>query len=157
MNDFTPGARPVTTMRDINEGLTLADWSGDRLYRYLATVRDPIERHVHDGDTFDVALDLGLNTWLEPFTVRPYGYDSPELNTPAGREARDHLIDLFNSVKQQNDGKLLLAIETIQDRHGSERMTFDRYLCHVGIVTQGYILDLAGYMIEAKQGVERTR
>lgn len=134
-----------------------AEWGGNRLYRYVARVKEPFDRHVHDGDTFEVVLDLGLKTVIDGFVVRPYGYDSPELDTPEGVAARDFLIGQFVSQRMRT-GAAMLAVETLVDRNGEERMTFSRYLCHVALVRpEGRLVDLASLMIESGHGVERTR
>jgi endonuclease YncB( thermonuclease family) len=44
--------------------------------------------HVVDGDTVKLRLDLGWNIYLET-NCRIDGIDTPELNTAAGKKARD--------------------------------------------------------------------
>lgn len=56
-------------------------------YIYRATVA-----HVVDGDTIDVRIDLGFNVDTRE-RLRLLGIDAPELSTPAGKMARDRLIE----------------------------------------------------------------
>ena len=47
-----------------------------------------IVEKVVDGDTLDVRIDLGFDVWrVERLRLR--GIDAPEMNTPAGRAARE--------------------------------------------------------------------
>lgn len=68
----------------------------DDLYTYRAQVLT-----VHDGDTIDALLDLGMDTSRRIKRVRLNGIDCPELATvtPDGRhlgvEARDYLLSLL--------------------------------------------------------------
>lgn len=68
----------------------------DELYTYRAEVLT-----VHDGDTVDALLDLGVDTKRHIKRVRLNGLDCPELHTvtPDGRqlgvEAREYLVALL--------------------------------------------------------------
>lgn len=48
---------------------------------------------IHDGDTLTVRADLGFMVW-EDVHVRLAGCNAAELNTDAGKAARDHLAAL---------------------------------------------------------------
>ncbi len=53
-----------------------------------------VVRHVVDGDTLDVMLDVGLNDYLYR-TLRLRWIDTPELNTPQGMAMRDYVRQLL--------------------------------------------------------------
>ena len=55
---------------------------GSRLHTYLGVVD-----RVVDGDTLEVRIDLGFRVWRSE-RIRLRGIDTPELNTPAGKQAR---------------------------------------------------------------------
>lgn len=59
-------------------------------YEYRAVIRD-----VHDGDTVKVDVDLGWGVWLHARSLRLVGLNAPELNTAAGKEARDYLTTVL--------------------------------------------------------------
>jgi endonuclease YncB( thermonuclease family) len=64
------------------------------LFRYSFTLD-----HVHDGDTIEGVLDMGLAHYLgrapSPLVaIRFYGINAPELGKPGGDEARDYLMTL---------------------------------------------------------------
>jgi endonuclease YncB( thermonuclease family) len=46
------------------------------MYEYKATVVKVV-----DGDTVDVDIDLGFDTWLHNQRIRLYGIDTPECRT----------------------------------------------------------------------------
>ena len=48
---------------------------------------------VIDGDTPVVDIDLGLKVWLRGESLRLAEIDAPELNTSAGKEARDYAVE----------------------------------------------------------------
>lgn len=152
MNDF----QPVTVaLNGKQERPYAAEWGVQKLYRYKARVHPGM---VHDGDTFDVLLDLGFGLDFR-FTVRPWGYDAPELDTPEGFAALTYLMDLFEEMGGDwNDEMARLAIETVKEKDGDDKTTFGRYLCHVAFEdAQGRLVDLAQHMIDAGHGVRRTR
>ncbi|SRR6266498_970776 len=66
------------------------------MYEYLATVLKVV-----DGDTLHLSADLGFGvtygSYGEPLIVRLYGLDAPELNTDAGKVAKQFVIDWLNS------------------------------------------------------------
>lgn len=134
---------------------TLEEWGVQKLYRYKARVHPGM---VRDGDTFDALLDLGFGLDFR-FTVRPWGYDAPELGTPEGIAATNYLKDLLEEMGQGwNDEMARLAIETVKERDGDDRQTFGRYLCHVAFENhRGELIDLATHMINAGHGKRRTQ
>ena len=64
--------------------------------RKLYTVRALVERVV-DGDTIDVRIALGFQRW-QSGRLRLRGIDTPELNTAAGRRARDFVDHALRSL-----------------------------------------------------------
>lgn len=53
----------------------------ERWWRRFDVVR------IHDGDTLEVDLDLGFDTWTRK-PIRLYGINAPELNNPDGSGKR---------------------------------------------------------------------
>jgi len=49
---------------------------------------------VHDGDTIDIALDVGFDITIYA-RVRVFGINAPELSTDAGKAARDYARTLL--------------------------------------------------------------
>lgn len=58
-------------------------------YTYKAAVLS-----VYDGDTITVAADLGMHVTIRA-KLRLYRIDAPEMGTPLGLKARDHLRSLL--------------------------------------------------------------
>lgn len=79
------------------------------MYEYRATLL-----RVVDGDTVHLAVDLGFDT-THHITGRLLGINTPELPTPEGKAARQHLLDLLS---------LNLLVHTVKDR----REKYGRYL-----------------------------
>lgn len=52
------------------------------MFQYRATVIE-----IHDGDTFKLDIDLGLEVWLRGQKLRLAHADAPELSTPEGKTA----------------------------------------------------------------------
>ena len=57
------------------------------MYEYKATIV-----RVVDGDTVDVDIDLGFDTWLHNQRIRLYGIDTPECRTRNKREKAHGLL-----------------------------------------------------------------
>lgn len=58
------------------------------MYQYRAVVTD-----VHDGDTFTLTLDLGFYVAMSVQKLRLAHVNAPELATPAGKVARQWVVD----------------------------------------------------------------
>jgi micrococcal nuclease len=86
------------------------------MYQYRATVL-----RVIDGDTVHVDLDLGCDVH-QRMTLRLFGINAPEMRTPEGPAARDHLIRLLGLV--EGLGFPVVVVDTIKDR----REKYGRYL-----------------------------
>lgn len=59
------------------------------MYEYKATILKVI-----DGDTVDVAIDLGLRIFTQQ-RIRLYGINAPEMRTPEGPAAKKRLAELL--------------------------------------------------------------
>lgn len=94
-----------------------------------------VVRHVVDGDTLDVMLDVGLNTYLYR-TIRLRGVDTPELNTPHGRAVRD-LARIFLPPGTP------CVVTTYKDA-----VTFGRYVADVLVLSGGTPRSLADLAAE---------
>jgi micrococcal nuclease len=57
------------------------------MYEYKATIV-----RVVDGDTVDVDIDLGFDTWLHNQRIRLYGIDTPECRTRNKKEKAHGLL-----------------------------------------------------------------
>lgn len=81
--------------------------------------------HVVDGDTFDVLVDLGFLQY-RMLTVRLYGADTPELNSPDPQQrdrakvARDRVRDLMTNQA--------VLIRTFKDKRSFDRYIADTWL-----------------------------
>ena len=71
---------------------------------------------VHDGDTVTLSVDLGYDIQRHNLDVRLFGINAPELNTPAGKDAKAWLEPqilgreiIFVSIKdkQEKYGRIL--------------------------------------------------
>jgi micrococcal nuclease len=81
---------------------------------------DCIVVDVHDGDTIKVDLDLGFDMWIKSLSLRLYGINAPELNTPAGKVSAAFLKKLLPvgtacvvetiKDKQEKYGRILAKI-----------------------------------------------
>ena len=65
----------------------------------------------HDGDTCHMSIDLGfgLGAWL---SCRVYGINAPELNTQAGKDARDYARQICP------DGTTVTVVSHGWDKYG---------------------------------------
>lgn len=105
-----------------------------------------VVRHVVDGDTLDVMLDLGLNDYCYR-TLRLRGIDTPELNTVEGREVRDY-------VRQLLPLGTYCVVSTFKDV-----TTFGRYVADVRILDArvlGITRDLAEAITDAFPSIIST-
>jgi endonuclease YncB( thermonuclease family) len=82
-------------------------------YRYRAR---PLR--VIDGDTYEMAIDLGLKVWTH-VPIRLFGWSCPELNEPNGLAAKA-------AAEQYLLSAMAIIIETEKDKQ-----TFARWLGHV--------------------------
>ena len=81
------------------------------LYQYQARVL-----RVIDGDTVQLDVDFGFDV-RQRMTVRLYGINAPEMNTPEGKAAKMHLAMLIVEG-------MVLELQTLKDK----REKYGRYL-----------------------------
>jgi micrococcal nuclease len=97
---------------------------------------------VVDGDTIHAYVDLGFDIYTRS-TLRLAHINAPEMSTPAGREAREFLIKLFEK-------KTLLTLTTEKDK----REKYGRYLANVWITdSDGNQASVSDLMVEAGHAV----
>lgn len=87
-------------------------------YNYNAVVK-----HVHDGDTFTLDVDLGFGIHSE-HNLRLAGVNAPELATSEGKVALAWVQEWF-SVNAS------LGLVTINTHKGSETEKYGRYLARL--------------------------
>lgn len=94
-----------------------------------------VVRHIVDGDTLDVLIDLGFNTYTYQ-TVRLRGVNAPERHEPAGRAAQDFLRRL-----------LPIGTPVVITPH-KDAVTFGRYVCDVTFLLSANEFDLAEHLVQ---------
>jgi endonuclease YncB( thermonuclease family) len=60
-----------------------------RIHIYQAKIVEIV-----DGDTFDLMIDLGFNTFVKE-RMRLYGIDAPEIRTQAGKDLKRRLVENY--------------------------------------------------------------
>jgi len=88
------------------------------MYTYDGTIVNVV-----DGDTVDMAVDLGLDVSIS-VRLRLYGINAPEMHGPTaakGVAARQHLLDLLGGISAH------VVIKTVKDR----REKYGRYLATI--------------------------
>ncbi len=103
------------------------------VYRYRARCL-----RVVDADTFLLAVDLGFHVHANQ-TIRLRGIDTPELNTDAGKAARQYVVERFAVANW-------IVVETWRDKQTFARWVADVWLDGVS---------LADTIVAADQG-QRT-
>lgn len=93
------------------------------MYQYNAIVH-----RVIDGDTLEIAIDLGLSVWIHDERIRLYGINTPEVygvkkGSPEW-ETGEKASDFVKSVIKEKDP---IIIETIKDK----KEKYGRYLAVV--------------------------
>jgi micrococcal nuclease len=106
------------------------------VYQYRAMVVA-----VHDGDTYTLDIDLGLEVWLRGQKLRLAHANAPELNTPEGKVA------LAWVVKVMPPGTAV-TINTVKAEGDKEK--YGRWLAQVTLPSGN---DLAAQMIANDQAV----
>jgi endonuclease YncB( thermonuclease family) len=93
---------------------------------------------VHDGDTFHIVANI--NGVFYRFIVRMYGYDSPELNTDAGKRAK-HALET-----RIMDKIVKVEIHKIREKYGRELATVsdDKGEINKWMIEQGYGIPYKG-------------
>lgn len=99
------------------------------MYEYRAQILD-----AHDGDTVHADVDLGFDL-RQRQTLRLVGINAPELATPAGPPARDHLLSLLGALPAP------VIVRTVKDH----REKYGRYLAT--LIRSGDGLDINASMV----------
>lgn len=102
-------------------------------YRYKAVVQ-----RVIDGDTYDLAIDLGFKVLVQ-LPVRLYGWNCPEHNAPGGPEATAA-------------AKAILMGQPLVIESYKSRQTFARWLATIWVGDQdlGALLQAGGHAVPYK-------
>lgn len=101
-----------------------------------------------DADTLVVNIDLGFYDWRHDQRVRLMGVNAPEMDTPAGKAARDFVCGWFATHGQQ------MRLVTVKDRsHKDKSDSFGRYLAWVSVggVSLNEELVKAGHAVEYRK------
>lgn len=96
---------------------------------------------VIDGDTVRLRLDYGFHCEQE-HNIRLLGINCPELNTDAGKAARDFVEDWFLEHFHALEWPIVVVTER-------DKMTFNRYL---GVVSCAEGHPLADAIVQAGHG-----
>ena len=86
-----------------------------RIYAYRATVA-----RIIDGDTLWSTVDLGFGHWAD-IKLRLRGIDAEEIETAAGRRARDYLLNALS-----NSGDFVVTTTKVD--------LYDRYLADIFVL-----------------------
>jgi endonuclease YncB( thermonuclease family) len=101
---------------------------------------------VHDGDTIRVTADLGWHVKIDTL-VRIDGIDAPELETPAGKVARDFLATLLPAGT---------PVTVVSKQLLGSREKYGRVLADVTFLPHGpgiHALSVAGEMVATGHAV----
>jgi len=95
------------------------------MYQYKSIIQKVI-----DGDTLEIAIDLGLSVWIHDEKIRLYGINTPEVfgvkkGSPEW-ELGNKASDFVKSVLKEKDE---IIVETIKDK----KEKYGRYLAMVYI------------------------
>ena len=90
------------------------------MYQYKAIIQKVV-----DGDTLEIAIDLGLSTWIHDEKVRLYGVNTPEVygvkkGSPEWEQG-NKASEFVKSVLKEKDE---IIVETIKDK----KEKYGRYL-----------------------------
>ena len=72
---------------------------------------------VVDGDTVDLIINLGFDTSRKE-RFRLYGIDAPEMNTPAGKDAKKWLEDALMPLEVIYVQTIQLPTKAMRDKYG---------------------------------------
>ena len=116
------------------------------MYEYECTIRKVV-----DGDTIDVDINLGFNTWINNERVRLYGIDAPESRT---RDLEEKKFGLY--AKSVVDKYLPVGSKQVLVTHLDKVGKFGRILGEFRIYDgeQDRQTTINEYMIRKSIGVE---
>ena len=110
-------------------------------YRYRARLK-----RVVDGDTFDLAVDLGHHTGVTA-RYRLRGVDTPKAHTDEGKAATNFVENWFHDLAQYEQ-----EWPVVIDTHKDERGRWGRWIADVFCATTGD--SLAELLLEAELAVD---
>jgi micrococcal nuclease len=116
---------------------------------FLGGVFRAVCRHVVDGDTFDVLVDLGFNQYAYA-TIRLRGIDTPETRT------RDAVEKARGFAARDRTRRLIEGMPVVLQTH-PDPGTFGRYVAEVRFLQDGEWRDLAGVLLAEGHAVESER
>jgi len=96
------------------------------MYEYAARVLKVV-----DGDTVHAELDLGIDVHIT-LKLRLAGINAPEMRTPEGPAARQHLMDLLGWPHAGDVGGTAVTVQTIKDTQEK----YGRYLAIIRVGTR---------------------
>jgi micrococcal nuclease len=114
-----------------------------KLYHYRAIVR-----RVVDGDTIDVDIDLGFDTWMMDQRVRLNGVDTPEVRTKDLLEKDAGLL-----AKAKVEELLPVGTECVIKTEYRDKDKFGRILATFCFPVDGEEVDLNQFLIENNYAV----
>lgn len=116
------------------------------MYEYECTIRKVV-----DGDTIDVDINLGFNTWINNERVRLYGIDTPESRT---RDLEEKKFGLY--AKSVVDKFLPVGSKQVLVTHLDKVGKFGRILGEFKIfdIEQDRQTTINEFMIRKSIGVE---
>lgn len=96
------------------------------LYTFHAKLNE-----VTDGDTLELNVDAGFETWRNPIAVRLRGIDTPETFKPESKleEQLGEMIKEYVKIKLTRCKEII--IRTFRTKTGSNKKTFTRYVADV--------------------------
>lgn len=159
-----PAAEPLTPHRPAlyRPDTTPADRFDVLAYNYYAYVPQAAGAlDIYDGDTINLMVDLGRNTWQGPEYHRLYGIDTPEIRPlatrPAAIAARAHLAQLIAEHPlpfSDPQERTWLLIRTHKSRRRKQyrrkaiRGSFGRWLVELFGYRRGELVNLNQRMID---------
>lgn len=87
------------------------------MYQYKAIIQKVV-----DGDTLEIAIDLGLSVWIHDEKIRLYGIDTPEVygvkkGSPEW-EMGLKASDFVKSILKEKDEIIIQTIKDKQEKYG---------------------------------------
>ena len=116
------------------------------MHEYNCTIR-----RVVDGDTVDVDIDLGFDTWIHNERVRLYGIDTPESRTRDLEEKKAGLFAKKVVLHYLPEGSKQI-LRTYKDKVGKYGRVLGEFVIYDGLADRQTTINQ--FMIDHKIGVE---
>lgn len=100
---------------------------------------------VVDGDTYDVAIDLGFNIYHK-IRLRLKGVDTPEVFGPTASEEGKKAAEFVKGLIENKD----IVVTTYK----AQPSTFNRYEADVMVLVDGVPVDVATHIVEQGYGTK---